>query len=483
MPRGSSKIPPAPQEAEIRIAPSSGKPTMPKLTAPKLTAQKLTHTAPAPRLELTVIQEAGAKANRTVVHDGELVRIGAHEGNDLVLSDRAVSRFHCRITREKSSWRIHDTASMNGTHIRGVSVREADLPSPECLLEIGDSRVLVREQASATRVELHGRPSLGDLWGTSIPMQRLFAVLDRVSKTDANVLIEGESGTGKELVATEIVRRGSRADKPFIIVDCGAISPNLIESELFGHLRGSFTGADRDRVGAFESAHGGTVFLDEIGEMPIDMQPKLLRALESREIRRVGESKSRKVDVRVVAATNRRLEKEVNNGRFREDLFFRLSVVTIRVPPLRERLEDLELLVRAFLDRMQAPGSQSLFTADVFADMARYDWPGNVRELRNFVERTVVFQSASRSDHAGDGEPRSKKNSAAPAGGAIDIEQSFHVAKEHVVSDFEAKYLAALVEWADGNVSKAARKAGLDRMHLHRLIQRYGLRAKRSLKD
>ena len=285
MPRGSSKIPPAPPEAQIRIAPSGG-----KLTSPKLAAQKLTHTVPAPRLELTVIQEAGKQANRTLVHDGELVRIGAHEGNDLVLDDRAVSRFHCRITREKSSWRIHDTASLNGTHIRGVTIREADLPSPECLVEVGDSRILVREQASATSVELHGRPSLGDLWGTSIPMQRLFAVVDRVAKTDANVLIEGESGTGKELVATEIVRRGARADKPFVIVDCGAISPNLIESELFGHVRGAFTGADRDRVGRVRSGATAARFSStRSASCRSTCSRSCCARSEAREIRRVGE--------------------------------------------------------------------------------------------------------------------------------------------------------------------------------------------------
>jgi DNA-binding NtrC family response regulator len=471
--RGSNRTVPPPK---IRIAPTGGTPTSPRLT----------HTVASPRLELTVLKDGGVASNRTVVVDGDLVRIGALEGNDLVLADRQVSRFHCRLAREKSAWRITDTDSLNGTHISGVSIRDANLPLPECILEIGESRVRVREQSSATRVELHGRPSFGDLWGTTLPMQRLFAVLDKVAKTDANVLIEGESGTGKELVATEIVRRGNRADKPFVIVDCGSISPNLIESELFGHLRGSFTGADRDRVGAFESAHGGTLFLDEIGEMPLDMQPKLLRALEAREVRRVGESKARKIDVRVVAATNRRLEREVNNGRFREDLFFRLSVVTIRVPPLRERLEDVELLVRAFLDRMHATESQALFTPEVIADMSRSQWPGNVRELRNFVERTVVFQSASRTDHTDQGDRKSLRAPASTRGaapGAVNLDESFHTAKERVVSEFEARYLAALVEFAEGNVSKAARKAGLDRMHLHRLIQRYGLGGKRSLKD
>ncbi|HEX7666377.1 MAG TPA: sigma 54-interacting transcriptional regulator [Polyangiaceae bacterium] len=474
MTRGSSRIPPARPSStpSIKIAKASGTPTSPKLS----------HTIPAPRLELTVVEEAGKKANRSLVHDGELVRIGAHESNDVVIADRAVSRFHCRIARDKSAWRITDTSSLNGTRVGGVLVRDADLTAPECIVEIGDSKVRVREQASQTRVELLGRPSLGDLWGTSIPMQRLFAIVDKVAKTDANVLVEGESGTGKELVATEIVRRGARADKPFVIVDCGSISPALIESELFGHVRGAFTGADRDRIGAFEAAHGGTVFLDEIGEMPLELQPKLLRALESREIRRVGETRGRKVDVRVVAATNRRLEAEVNVGRFREDLYFRLSVVTIRVPPLRERLEDVELLVRAFLDRMGALASMALFTGEVVADLSRHDWPGNVRELRNYVERAVVFQNATRGELDDSTlKPSRKKDKDAPA--AIDLEESFHQAKEKIVNDFEVRYLGALLEWADGNISRAARKAGLDRMHLHRLVQRYGIKGKRSLKD
>ena len=213
---------------------------------------------------------------------------------------------------------------------------------PECDIEMGGSLVRTRELAPAERVPVVSQPCFGALYGQALVMQKLFAILERVAKSDASVLIEGESGTGKELVASEIVKRGPRAEKPFIVLDCGAISPNLIEGELFGHVRGAFTGADRDRAGVFEAANGGTVFLDEIGEMPIDMQPKLLRALESREIRRVGETKSRKIDVRVIAATNRRLEREVNLGRFREDLFFRLSVVTVRIPPLRERIEDLK---------------------------------------------------------------------------------------------------------------------------------------------
>jgi DNA-binding NtrC family response regulator len=445
---------------------------------------RLIRSALASELDLVVEREGGKGCQKVISHTGETMRIGSHPSNELVIEDPSVSRFHCRLSRDSRGWRVHDLGSLNGTRLQGVRVFEAELPASECILELGDSTIRVREKSRESSIELLDRPSFGDLFGTSIVMRRLFAVLDRIAQSETNVLIEGESGTGKELVATEIVRRGPRARKPFVIVDCSAISPNLIESELFGHARGAFTGADRDRVGAFEAAHGGTVFLDEIGEMPLEMQPKLLRALEAREVRRIGETSTRKVDVRVVAATNRRLEREVNQGRFREDLYFRLSVVTVRVPPLRERLEDLELLVRTFLDTLSAQTSAHLFTRQVLDDMGRYDWPGNVRELRNFVERTVVLQTASptASPHDSDAS-RLAEPAVLPQGPAVDINVQFRTGKERVIADFERAYVTALLEWADGNISRASRKAAMDRMNLYRLIQRYGLRETRSIKD
>jgi DNA-binding NtrC family response regulator len=303
-------------------------------------------------------------------------------------------------------------------------------------------------------------------------MRKLFALLEKVAQSDINVLIEGESGTGKELVATEIVQRGSRADRPFVIVDCGAISPNLVESELFGHIRGAFTGADRDRIGAFEAADGGTVFLDEIGELPLELQPKLLRALEAREIRRVGETKARKVNVRVVSATNRDLEREVNKGRFREDLYFRLAVLQVRVPPLRERLEDLPILIRVFLSALGVPEQERLFGSAVLAEMSKHDWPGNVRELRNYVERSVVLQSAIPAGATA----RRSAPSHPHLGSQVDIRIPFKIAKDAAVDTFERSYLGALLESCGGNMSKAARTAGMDRMYLHRLVQKHGLR-------
>ena len=287
----------------------------------------------------------------------------------------------------------------------------------------------------------------------------------------------------------EIVRRGPRAGGPFIIVDCSSISPNLIESELFGHVRGSFTGAEKSRTGAFEAANGGTIFLDEIGEMPVEMQPKLLRALEAREVRRAGENDPRKIDVRVIAATNRRLEREVNAGRFREDLYFRLGVVTVRMPPLRKRLQDIPMLIQVILRSLNAEEALHLFTPEVVDDMSRYEWPGNVRELRNYVERAVVLDHAppaserpERSEFRAD-RGRDRTGHRWPAGqlGHHDpVQDRQRSGDQRVRASLPPK---ALLDWSGGNVSKAARKAKMDRMYLYRLLQRYELRGGSRIED
>jgi DNA-binding NtrC family response regulator len=438
------------------------------------TTPKFSRSMAAPRLALRVEREGNVAAAKTLTVDGDVIRIGSNEANDVVLDDELVSRFHCRIERGPRAWRLVDQDSLNGTRLQGVGIRDCDLPLPECRLELGDSVIVVtEEQPSAARIELLDQASYGDLYGVSLPMRRLFATLERVCASGSNVLIEGASGTGKELVAMEIVKRGPRRRQPFVIVDCSAIAPSVLESELFGHVRGAFTGADRDRIGAFEAAEGGTIFLDEIGELPLDMQPKLLRALEAHEIRRVGETKPRKVDVRVVAATNRCLEREVNHGRFREDLYFRLSVVTVRVPALRERLEDLELLVPAILEALGERASSHLFTPELFAEMRRHDWPGNVRELRNFVERTVVLRDSRPALNAD-----STSGSAWLDLASNDLERSFRDGKEDLIAGYEKRYLEALLAWADGNVTKAARKARIDRMSLYRLMQRHDVKPK-----
>jgi transcriptional regulator with GAF, ATPase, and Fis domain len=432
------------------------------------------------RLHVTVERVAGAERSETHVLEGEVCRIGSHPSNDVVLDDPTISRFHCRVSRAGAAWRIEDAGSTNGTRINAIKVNSAELEG-EVRVAIGDSilRIEPRIRGRVSVPEL--RASFGAIVGASAVMQRLYGVLERVAASDIDVLIQGESGTGKELVATELVSRSARADGPVVVVDCGAISPSLIESELFGHVRGAFTGADRDREGAFEAAHGGTLFLDEIGELPLELQPKLLRALEAREVRRVGQTRARRVDVRVFAATNRDLEREINRGRFREDLYYRLEKVSVRLPPLRDRLEDVALIVRSFLASMDVTNAERLFSADVIAEMQRHEWPGNVRELKNYVERCVVLDGIAPPSRRSGTMPAQKRPDEAdvslttPPPPAIDHDIPFRVAKDAAVSVFERAYLGSLLERCQGNVSKAARIAKMDRMYLHQLARKYGI--------
>ena len=430
-------------------------------------------------LTLTVEREAGNVVERTLVHEGDVCRIGTHASNDLVLDDPSVSRFHCRIVPDAAGWRVEDSGSLNGTRLQELRVLDAVLPA-EAVLSLGQSVLRITASAPVGKTLVPMMPTFGTLTGSGRAMRKLFAVLEKVAASDINCFIYGENGTGKELVATEIVQRGPRASKPFVVVDCGAISPNLVESELFGHVRGAFTGADRDRIGAFEAADGGTVFLDEIGELPIGVQPKLLRALEQREIRRVGETATRKVNVRVISATNRDLEREVNKGTFREDLYFRIAVITVRVPALRDRPEDLPHLIRAFLTRLDAKDSEHLFPPEVIEELARHEWPGNVRELRNYVERSIVLQTARMSLPPSAGGAGALVGTAGGSGGGrggeVDVTVPFKVAKDALIDGFERSYLRGILEAAGGNMTKAARMAGIDRMYLHRLVQKHGTR-------
>jgi DNA-binding NtrC family response regulator len=449
-----------------------------------------------PRLAIQVEREAGRASTRTYQHDGDICRVGSAASNDLVIDDPTISRFHCSIQREGGAWRIVDTGSTNGTRVDGVRILSAELEG-QAVLALGDSLLRIRPDGG----ECASVPILnafGSLIGTSGAMQKLFATLERVAASDIDVLINGESGTGKELVATEIVQRSARAQGPLVVVDCGSISPTLVESELFGHVRGAFTGADRDREGAFEAADGGTVFLDEIGELPLELQPKLLRALEQREVRRVGTSRARHVDVRVIAATHRELEREVNRGRFRDDLFYRLAKVSVRVPPLRDRLEDLSALVDSFLVAFGRRDGGRLFSATVLEQMQQHEWPGNVRELRNYVERSIVLDDAPPPSLrtmssgtmpvfrlTGDEKPSAKPATTSADGQSSkptpDIDRSipFRLAKERAVEKFERAYIGPLLEECEGNMSKAARTARMDRMYLHQLAQKYGFRITR----
>jgi transcriptional regulator with GAF, ATPase, and Fis domain len=310
--------------------------------------------------------------------------------------------------------------------------------------------------------------------GRSIAMRRVFAILERVAPTDQTVLVEGETGTGKELAAEAVHDESRRSGGAFVVFDCGAISGSLIESELFGHVRGSFTGAVADRPGAFEAASGGTLFLDEVGELPLDLQPKLLRALEQRQIRRVGSNTPRQVDVRIVAATNRALALEVDRGRFREDLYYRLAVIPLRLPPLRERLGDIPLLIHHFEKQFQGrPGSRPappLPEALIDAWAARA-WPGNVRELRNEVARAVSLGTDA---DLGQGAKIVARSAA--LGPDVDLSEMLFAGRERIAEAYERAYIEAALRQTGGNVSRAAELAGVNRKFIQRAMKRFGLR-------
>jgi DNA-binding NtrC family response regulator len=306
-------------------------------------------------------------------------------------------------------------------------------------------------------------------------MRRIFAVLPKLAASESTVLLEGETGTGKGLLAEALHQHSARADGPFMVLDCSAIPPTLVEAELFGHARGAFTGAHAARPGAFEAAAGGTLFLDEIGELPLDMQPKLLRALEHRTIRRIGSTETIRLDVRVIAASNRDLRQEVNRGRFRSDLFYRLNVVRIRIPPLRERRDDIPFLVAHFYEQF-APTGDSSPPAALITSLAQQDWPGNVRELRSAVERAVLMDDPEiwrelASVDAGD-------DDAGEIAGRFDPTVSFRVAKERAMAHWERGYVQSLVRLTPGNLSAAARAARMDRNYLRELVRKHGIAAK-----
>ena len=342
--------------------------------------------APAASAVRLRVRERGQERVFTV--EGDSVAIGKDRSNDLVLDDPFVSARHLKLERRRGRWRVRDLGSTNGTALAGVRVTEAELPEG-APVSIGDAEILL--EAGAT-----SRPGPAAVFegmlSSDVAMRQVFELLQRVAPSEAAVTILGETGTGKELVARALHHLSTRRERAFIPVNCSAIAESLIESELFGHERGAFSGADRLRKGAFEEADGGTIFLDEIGELPLELQPKLLRTLELGEVKRVGASRPLTVDVRIVAATHRDLRAQVRAGKFREDLYYRLCVVPITVPPLRARRGDVRGLAQEFLARAAPRGLALRFTEEALSKLEAYAWPGNVRQLKNVVQRALLFR-------------------------------------------------------------------------------------------
>jgi len=351
--------------------------------------------------------------------------------------------------------------------------------------KVMERSALIREN-SELRKKLVGQQGFEGIIGESREMERVYSLIQRVAPTDGSVLISGESGTGKEMVARAIHRLSPREQNKFMACDCSALAPTLLESELFGHAKGSFSGAHADKTGFFEAADRGTLFLDEVGNINLETQGKLLRALETRQVKRVGETVERSVDIRLIAATNSNLQEMVREGKFREDLFYRLNVVPIRLPPLRERMGDIPRLIMFFLARFQGARPQVTvrgFAPEAMRILENYGWPGNVRELKNIVERLAILGEAEciEPGHLPDELVR-----AAGRGGRMVSEipadwESFRILKKRVretaVEDLERNFVRQALVRAGGNISLAARQTGLQRTHFHSLMRRYSLNA------
>jgi DNA-binding NtrC family response regulator len=405
-----------------------------------------------PKIRLVVLR--GPDRGRALAVEGEQVVVGTAASADLRLTDPTVSRHHVSVRLVDQGILVADLDSTNGTRVARRRVREIFV-EPGDDLQLGATRGRIERQRGRVHAALVDGERLGPLLGRSVAARRLFALLQQLAASEVSVLFLGESGVGKDLAAQALHEHGPRAKGPFVVFDCAAAAPNVIESELFGHDRGAFTGATERRLGAFQEASGGTLFLDEIGELPRELQPKLLRALDRREVKPLGADRAIGVDIRVLSATNRDLKLDVNRGSFREDLYHRVSGFPVLIPPLRERAEDIPLLADHFWRGLT--GDEGGMPTELVTELTAHSWPGNVRELRNRVEQLVVLQEL-------DAPPRKPR----PA-------TSYREAKLHAVDAFEVGFLTDLMKRAEGNVSEAARLAQMDRVHLSKLLRKHAV--------
>lgn len=413
--------------------------------------------------------------------------LGQHAECDIVVSDPKVSRRHCEIRLTENGVFVQDLESRNGTFIRDVEIVSAFVP-PGVPVTIGDSAVVVQAAGGSAVVPLSTRGTFGGAVGESLAMRALFAKLERVAVTDETILLLGESGSGKEVLARAIHQHSRRNAGPFVVVDCSAIPASTIEVELFGTVPGAATGA-LNKAGLFEAANRGTIFIDELGELPLELQQKLLRVIEARTIRRLGSTQEQSVDVRIIAATHRNLKNMVAENKFRQDLFYRLSVFETHIPPLRDRKDDIPLLVERFLASRNPPGKVDDLPLETIPMLMGYNWPGNVRELRNALTRLVLFpellhemfaSTAGAADVtttlAAKAEETPKEHDEAQFDKWLEL--TLPEAREAVLQELERRYVTAKLRQHDGNISRAAEAMGVSRQLLHRLLDRHGMRAK-----
>ena len=387
------------------------------------------------------------------------LRIGSHPDCDLVMTHPSLSRVHCEVRITDRGVRLRDLGSKNGVTLHDVSILEALLP-PGTTALLGGVKLWVEPKGENRRIPLAPQARFGEAVGGSPLMRALFHQLARAAVTEASVLLRGESGTGKEVLARAIHGASARAGRPFVVLDCSAIAPTVLEAELCGYERGAFPGAEEARVGLLEAAHGGTVFIDEVGELPLEAQSRLLRALETREIRPLGSSTLRPADARVVAATHRDLRARLTQGTFRKDLFFRLAVVELEIPALRERKEDIPLLVEQVLAHQSPRRTLADLPPHTLRLLEAHDWPGNVRELRNTVTRLLLFPELALAGVA--------------AGPGTEVLE-WREARERAITAFEGGYLRERLREHGGNVTAAAKAMKVSRQFLHELIARHHL--------
>jgi len=407
----------------------------------------------------------GKDSGKELVIQKPLVLIGTLPGSDLVLTDPTVSRRHAEVEERSDGYVLRDHDSTNGTFLDGVRVREAYL-SPGSVIRLGQTEMTFAPLEERIEVPQSKAGSFGELIGSATPMQEVYGILERIAPADVTVLLEGETGTGKELAARAVHSHSRRSGRPFVVIDCGAVAPNLIESELFGHEKGAFTDAVKARQGAFELADGGTIFLDEIGELSLDLQPKLLRALDQRETKRVGADKPITVNVRVISATNKELDKEVKAGRFREDLFYRLSVVRVSMPPLRKRKEDIETIAGHLLEVISPEIGKTItgLSPEALSALTAYAWPGNVRELKNVLGRAAALCDGKRIEAKDLFLSQGKKTA------------TFDGLSGKTLEEIEKAAIAATLKAADNNKTEAAKVLGIAYSTLYEKMKKYGMR-------
>ncbi len=428
-----------------------------------------------PRARLDVQDPSGGVRSLWLALDEQVV--GSDPGADLTVTEAAVSRRHFGVRLTERGVRVRDLGSKNGLYVDRARVLDGYCPVGS-VIAFGGCRAEVMTTGERQMVPLSRRVRFGELLGASVAMRALFARLERLAMDEQSVLVVGESGTGKELVARGLHAEGGRAGKPFVVFDCAAVSAGLVESELFGHARGAFTGAIAAQQGVFEAAHEGTLLIDEIGDLPIDLQPKLLRVLERREVRRLGETQVRRVDVRVVAATHRDVRGLVKAGTFRQDLYYRLAVSEVRIPPLRERPEDIAVIANHLLKELGSGSRLEDMPKGMLELLESYDWPGNVRELRNVVARLLLFPEEGLSILVSS-VPAAKDTEEDGARRLEGLDLPLKAAREIVVSSFERRYLKAKVAAAGGNMTQAASSMGISRQYLYRLFEQHSLQAPR----